>query len=170
MRRIQPYSFFTRSSPKYYLPEVQEDRIVGAFNFAKAGSSKPSISLALTEPFYARSSLETRDTIGKASWRSPYTGVAPGWLATSLSSSIVFYDLNPDRDGEDSNAPSNYLGQLEPEYLPCLLVSGKTTYTLDSRRSQSVKDLDFDQACEAVEAALDAAGFERMEGFSDQEP
>lgn len=161
-RNVLGYSLFTSSGKKYYSASPQaEDRIVGAINLAKAGSSKPSISIVLTFGGSASNYLSDNDTIGKASWKSPYPGVAPNWLATSLSTSYKFYDINPDR-WENPNAPINYIGQSEPPYLPCSINSGKTTFALDAKRSQRVKGMTFEEACAALEESLEALGYERQ--------
>ena len=165
-RMVREYYFSTDSADKkkkYFFEGSTYDRIVGAINMAKGGNTtKPSVSVALTFGDYANTSLNEGIAIGKASWKSPYDGIAPGWLAASLSSSYKFYDVNPDRNYEDPTAPYNYVGQAQSPYLPCTMTAGKTTYALDSKRTESVKEKNFEDACAAVEAWLISSGYEKI--------
>jgi hypothetical protein len=162
-RKIQDYSLSnSRGIKSYSTSPTPQERIAGVINLAKANSTKPSISLVFTFGDSASSSFSDSDTFGKATWKSPYTGVAPGWLANSLSSAYKFYDVNPDRNYDDPDAPTNFLGQKKSLYLPCAVYSGKTTFALDARRSASVKGMTFEEACAALEASLEASGYERQ--------
>lgn len=162
-RKIKDYTLSnSRGNKSYSASPTPQERVAGAINLAKASSTKPSISLVLTSGDFASSSFSDSDTFGKATWKSPYTGVAPGWLANSLSSTYKFYDVNPDRNYDDPDAPTNFLGQKEPPYLPCAVYSGKTTFALDAKRSASVKGMTFAQACASLEASLEASGYERQ--------
>jgi len=165
-RKIREYMFSTDSADKkkkYFSEGFSDARTVGAINLAKGGNTaKPSVSVALTYGDFASTSLNDGDAIGKASLKSPYEGVSPGWLATSLVSSYKFYDVNPDRSYENPDAPYNYVGQTQSQYLPCTVISGKTTYALEPKRTESVKGKNFEDACAAVEAWLISSGYEKI--------
>jgi len=165
-RMVQNYYFFTDSidKKKMFSASMLESRIAGTINLAKDGStSKPSVSVALTYGDFATTSLSDTDVIGRASLKSPYAGGSPGWVATSLVTSYKSYDVNPDRDWENPDAPYKFVGQDGVEYVPCVIYSGKTTYALDAKLSEKTKGQSFEQACATVEASLEASGYEKVE-------
>ena len=166
-RNIRDHSLYTNSQTKkkYYYTYGStygsEARIVGAFNTAKKGSANPSISVAVAYG-YLTSLLSDTDVIGKATWRSPYKGADPMWLPASMTSSFKQYDLNPDRDWNNPQAAYNYFGQTTSGALPCTIISGKTTYTHNSKLSEMVKGMSFEDACTAVVNWLKSSGYEEQ--------
>jgi hypothetical protein len=148
---------------KYYSPSSQSAQLVtGSIDLAKAGKV-PSVSIVFTDE--PRGYLNDKDvTVGKALWQAPYTGVAPGWLANTLSTTSKSYDVNPNYDYDTNTGIYNFVGQTASGPLACYIATETTTYAYDKNSSELLKSYsNFADACVAVENRLNQLGYVKVE-------
>jgi len=164
---IQPYWLFISGSQKFYGKSEPTTGVVGLIDRAGRTSTKPSRLLVVSpDNGYALSTASDisefggPSIIGAAALRAPYKGGAPIFMATALSSSYRFYDLNADRQFAGDTGlpitPNKYLGQEDQE-IRAVLVSNKTTYAFNQTLTELVKtSTTLEQACLAIDDWLEA--------------
>jgi len=168
-REVQEYFISGSKTQKFYSKVQTSDyygpnaaRVVGFFNMAPKNSVKPSLFFAVMPFDYTSSTLNDNDgsIIGRATEQSPYAGAPKILMATTMQSSYRSYDLNANSvwDGIGDPPERKSLGQDGTTRIASL-ISGRTTYTHNSKLSELVKNKNFADACTAIEKWFQDNGY-----------
>lgn len=168
-REVQEYYISGSKTQKFYSKNQTSDqsgpnakRVVGFFNMAPKNSVRPSLFFAIMPYDYTTSGLSETDgsIIGKATEQSPYAGAPKIQMAAVMQSSYRWYELNSDAVWDENGTPPELknLGQDGTTRFASLM-SGRTTYTHNSKLSELVKNNNFADACAAIEKWFQDNGY-----------